>query len=66
MKIGSIRAIGNTASVRSISAVQKQGVKPVDTERKSIEKDISDVERQKQASYSKEGLTVEEKMKRRQ
>lgn len=65
MRIGSISAIGNTASVRSISVVQKQGVKPVDTERKSIKKEISDVERQKQAS-SKEDLTVDEKMKRRQ
>lgn len=66
MKIGSISAIGNTASVRSISAVQKQGVKPVDTERKSIEKDISDVEQQKQAFSSKEDIPVDEKMKRRQ
>ena len=66
MKIGSISAIGNITSVRSVSAVQKQQeTKSVDTESKSIENDISDVERQKQAS-SKEDLTVDEKMKRRQ
>lgn len=67
MKIGSISAIGNTTSVRSVSAVQKQQeVKSVDTESKSIEDDISDVERQKQAYSSKQDLTVDEKMKRRQ
>lgn len=66
MKIGSISAIGNTTSVRSVSAVQKQAVKSVDTESKSIENDISDVERQKQAFSSKQDLTVDEKMKRRQ
>lgn len=66
MKIGSISAIGNITSVRSVSAVQKQAVKSVDTESKSIENDISDVERQKQAFSSKQDLTVDEKMKRRQ
>lgn len=66
MKIGSISAIGNTTSVRSVSAVRKQEVKTVDTESKSIENDISDVERQKQAFSSKQDLTVDEKMKRRQ
>ena len=66
MKIGSISAIGNITSVRSVSAVQKQAVKSVDTKSKSIENDISDVEQQKQAFSSKEDLTVDEKMKRRQ
>lgn len=66
MKIGSISAIGNITSVRSVSAVQKQAVKSVDTKSKSIENDISDVEQQKQAFSSKEDLTVDEKLKRRQ
>lgn len=66
MKIGNVSAIGNITSVRSVSAMQKPEVKPVDTASKNIKDDISDVERQKQAYSSKEDITVDEKRKRRQ
>lgn len=66
MKIGSVSAIANITSVRSVSAVQKQDVKIVDTASKSIKDDISAVERQKQSVSPQTDLSVDEKRKRRQ
>lgn len=66
MKIGNISAIGKIASVRSVSAAQKPDVKTVDTASKSIQDDITAVERQKQAVSPQTDISVDEKMKRRQ
>lgn len=66
MKIGNISAIGKIASVRSVSAAQKPDVKTVDTASKSIQNDITAVERQKQAVSPQTDISVDEKMKRRQ
>lgn len=64
MKIGNISAIGKIASVRSVSAAQKPDVKTVDTASKSIQDDITAVERQKQAVSPQTDISVDEKMKR--
>lgn len=66
MKIGSVSAIANITSVRSVSAVRKPDVKTVDTASKSIKDDISAVERQKQSVSPQTDLSVDEKRKRRQ
>lgn len=66
MKIGSVSAIGNITSVRSVSAAQKPDVKTVDTASKSIQDDINAVERQKRAVSPQTDISVDEKRRRRQ
>lgn len=66
MKIGSVSAIGNITSVRSVSAAQKPDVKTVDTVSKSIQDDITAVERQKQFVSPQTDISVDEKRRRRQ
>lgn len=66
MKIGSVSAIENTTSVRSVSAVQKPEVKTVDTASRSIKDDIAALERQKQSVSPQTDISVDEKRRRRQ
>ena len=58
--------IGSTTGTDSISSRQMHGIQPVDSVSKNIQKEISEVQRQKQELSSKNDLPVAEKAKKRQ
>ncbi|MCM1105848.1 MAG: FlxA-like family protein [Blautia sp.] len=59
MGINSVNAVEKTAAPQTVKA------QPADAVSKSIQKQLSDVQRQKQALTSEDGLSAEERMKKR-
>ncbi len=58
--------ISSVGGMESLSGAQMAMASPVDTTSKSIENKISDVQRQMQQLSSKQGMSAEEKMRKRQ
>lgn len=58
--------IGSTAGIESMSSRPMGGTQQVDSVSKNIQKELSEVQRQKQQLSSKEDLPVAEKVKKRQ